>query len=52
MLACPCQFLEERVKSPGRSLGVKTNQRALDNNEWEEFEMALQHKSKLRVIRN
>ena len=51
MLACPCQLLEERIKSPGRSLGVKTNQRNLNKRECEEFEMALQHKLKLRVYK-
>ena len=41
MLAFPCQFFEEKIKSPGRTLGVKTNQEALDIRECEEFETAL-----------
>ena len=49
-LACPCSFFEERIKSPGHSLGLKTIiKEAVDKRECEEFETALQHKSKLRM---
>ena len=34
------------------SLGLKTNQKTFDKRECEEFGMALQHKSKLRVYKD
>ena len=37
------------MKSPGRNPGDKANQKALDKGECEEFELSLQHKSKLYV---
>ena len=37
----------KKIGSPRPSLGHKTNQNGLDKQEYEEFEMALQDKSKL-----
>ena len=42
---------KKTVGSSRPNLGHKTNQKALDKRECEEFEMALQHKPKLRVYR-
>ena len=47
ILACPDGFFKERIGSPRESRGYKTSQKALDKSECEDFEMALQHKSKL-----
>ena len=38
---------KERIGSPRQSLGYITDQKPLDKRESEEFEMVLQHKSKL-----
>ena len=45
-------FFEERMKSPGQILEIKLIIEDLDKGECEEFEMALQHKSKLHVCKD
>ena len=43
------EILKEKIVSLRPSVGHKTNQNDLDKQEYEEFETALQHKSKLQV---
>ena len=46
-----CSLLKERIRPPGQSLGCKNNRRSPRKRECEEFQMAMQHKSKLRIYR-
>ena len=50
-MACPGGFIKERIRPPRQSLGYKTNQKDLSKRECKEFEMILQHKSKLQVLK-
>ena len=50
-LACPGGVFKERIGPPRPILNIKLIKKALDKRKCEEFEMALQHKSKLRVCK-
>ena len=50
ILACPGGVFKERTGSPRPSIGNKNHQKKNpDQREYEKFEMALQHISKLQV---
>ena len=51
MLSCLTQFFEERINLQDKVLESKLIKKALDKREFEEFEIALQHKWKLRVYK-
>ena len=44
--------LKKGLNLEDKILEIRLIKEALDNREWEDFEMALRHKSKLGVIRN
>ena len=50
-MGCTGGFIIERIGSPGQSLGCKINLKALGKREFEEFEIGLKHKSKVRIYK-
>ena len=51
MLACHVNSLKKELNLQDKILEIKLIKEALDKRECEEFEMALQHKSKLHVYK-